>query len=139
VTKPGDAARRTSGLNDAVRDDSREDRARRLRRDAAAHRRFAAAVKKRDGYRCQRCGATERLIAHHVKPLQEGGTHHVANGITLCVDCHAPEHTSYELKLVRGDGSPTRRVLMEAIDELEEFGGLTAEEAQRARDRLRRY
>src|SRR5215216_8097836 len=50
-------------------------RAKRFRRDAAAHRRFAKAVKERDGYRCQECGSTERLIAHHVIPLQEGGTH----------------------------------------------------------------
>jgi 5-methylcytosine-specific restriction enzyme A len=124
---------------DARVEERREDRARRLRRHAAAHRRFAKAVKERDGYRCQRCDGTERLVAHHVKPLQEGGTHHVDNGITLCAACHAPEHQSYEFKLVRGDGSPTRRVLMEAIDELEKYGALTAKEAQLARERLRRY
>ena len=73
-----------------------------------------------------------------MKPLQEGGTHDPANGITLCASCHAPEHTSYAFKLVRADGSPTRRVLMEAIAELEEYGGLTSEEAARARARLQR-
>jgi len=114
-------------------------RAKRFRRDAAAHRRFAKAVKERDGYRCQECGSTERLIAHHVIPLQEGGTHDPSNGITLCATCHAPRHATYRFKLARGDGSPTRRVLMEAIDELEEYGALTAEEAAAARERLRRY
>ena len=110
-----------------------------LRRDAAAHRRFAKKVKERDSYQCRSCGSTENLVAHHVRPLQEGGDHHPDNGITLCSKCHAPEHTSYEFKIVRSDGAPTRRVLMEAIDELEEYGGLTAEEAAKARERLRRY
>jgi hypothetical protein len=122
----------------AMADETPVERAKRLRRDAAAHRRFSQAVKKRDGYRCRRCGSTERLVAHHVKPLQEGGTHDPSNGITLCAECHRPEHTTYEFKLVRSDGSPTRRVLMEATDELEEYGGLTAEEAAAARERLRR-
>lgn len=120
-------------------DETPDERRRRLRRDAAAHRRFAKAVKERDGHRCQRCGTTERLVAHHLRPLQEGGTHDPSNGIALCAACHAPKHTSYEYKLVRGDGSPTRRVLMEAIAELEEYGALNAEEAAGARERLRKY
>jgi 5-methylcytosine-specific restriction endonuclease McrA len=122
-----------------MQDETAAERAKRLRRDAAAHRRFAKAVKERDGYRCRRCGTADALVAHHVKPLQEGGTHDPSNGITLCAACHAPEHTSYEFKLVRGDGSPTRRVLLEAVDELEQYGGLTPDEAAAARARLRRY
>jgi predicted restriction endonuclease len=53
-------------------------------RDMAAHKRFARAVKKRDGYRCRVCGATEHLIAHHNRPLHAGGTDEPSNGITLC-------------------------------------------------------
>jgi len=120
-------------------DETPAERVKRFRRDSAAHRRFAKAVKERDGYQCRRCGGTAGLVAHHVKPLQEGGTYDPSNGITLCAGCHASEHDSYDSKLVRGDGSPTRRVLMEAIEELEEFGGLTADEAAAARERLRRY
>lgn len=44
-----------------------------------------------------------------------------------------------EGRLSRRTIQKTRRVLMEAIDELEEHGGLTSDEAQRARDRLRKY
>src|SRR5215210_1181732 len=37
----------------------------------------------------------------------------------------AQHQETCEFKLVRGDGSPTRRVLRESIGELEEYGGLT--------------
>jgi hypothetical protein len=52
-------------------------------RDTAAHNRFARAVKKRDGYACRRCGATEDLKAHHVRPGYDVGA-----GITVCGACH---------------------------------------------------
>lgn len=57
-------------------------------RDNTAHVRWARAVKKRDGYVCQVCGATDRLQAHHRIPLRDGGTHTLNNGITLCATHH---------------------------------------------------
>lgn len=53
------------------------------RRDLAAHQRWARAIKRRDDYRCQRCGSTSRPEAHHL----HGITHDA--GVTLCHDCHA--------------------------------------------------
>lgn len=53
-------------------------------RDLAEHQRFARAVKKRDGYRCTRCGSTHHIVAHHRTPLSQGGTNDPANGETLC-------------------------------------------------------
>lgn len=59
---------------------------------------FPAFVKeeifKRDKYKCQICGRTHDLQAHHEFP---GSTHHmlskdVKNGITLCKECHIKVH-----------------------------------------------
>lgn len=49
------------------------------------------AIQKRDGYRCQMpgCAGTERLEANHILPIKFGGSHDLANGITLCHSCHA--------------------------------------------------
>lgn len=49
---------------------------------------------KRDKYKCQICGETHRLQAHHIYP---GSTHpilsnDVNNGITLCKKCHKKVH-----------------------------------------------
>jgi hypothetical protein len=50
-------------------------------------------VLERDGYACQRCGATDRsLHVHHVTPISEGGSHDLTNLETLCERCHADEH-----------------------------------------------
>lgn len=58
----------------------------------AAHRRWAAEVKKRARYRCQGpgCGATGvRLIADHVVERRDGGADlDPANGEALCDRCH---------------------------------------------------
>lgn len=51
-------------------------------------------ILKRDNYKCQICGGTRRLQAHHIYP---GSTHpmlsnDVNNGITLCKKCHKKVH-----------------------------------------------
>jgi hypothetical protein len=55
-------------------------------RDPAAHARFARAVKAYAGNRCQLCGATTRLAAHH----RNGDVtdNRTENGLLVCVDCH---------------------------------------------------
>jgi hypothetical protein len=52
-------------------------------RDLVAHNRWARAVKKRDGYRCQGPGP-------HGGPLHAHHTHgiHDERGVTLCAKCH---------------------------------------------------
>jgi 5-methylcytosine-specific restriction endonuclease McrA len=55
-----------------------------------AYDEWREAVFKRDGYKCQKCGSSEKLQAHHVKPFINN-PHLVVvldNGITLCEDCH---------------------------------------------------
>lgn len=52
-------------------------------------------VKKRDGYGCVKCGATDRLQVDHIVPLILGGDNDLNNLQTLCTDCHATK-TSLE-------------------------------------------
>jgi 5-methylcytosine-specific restriction endonuclease McrA len=61
----------------------------------AAHRRWSAAVKRRDGSRCQGCDATGvRLEAHHLTPWRERPelVFDIDNGLTLCSACHHAAH-----------------------------------------------
>jgi hypothetical protein len=60
-------------------------------RDMAAHDRFQRAVKKRDHRTCQAQGCTtphDRIAAHHIRSLHEGGSDDPSNGITLCYTHH---------------------------------------------------
>jgi 5-methylcytosine-specific restriction endonuclease McrA len=55
---------------------------------SAAYQRARARVIERDGA-CVRCGATERLSAHHVVPAVEcEDPTDEANMLTLCLRCH---------------------------------------------------
>jgi 5-methylcytosine-specific restriction endonuclease McrA len=45
-------------------------------------------VLERDGYRCTRCGATERLEVHHRVAAADQGLTTMENCITLCANCH---------------------------------------------------
>ena len=50
-------------------------------------------VLERDGRRCLRCGATERLHLDHVIPWSQGGADHVDNLQTLCEACNGLKRT----------------------------------------------
>ena len=54
-------------------------------------RRLRAAALRRDGGRCQRCGA-EAVEVHHVVPMSAGGADTLDNVLSLCEPCHAREH-----------------------------------------------
>ena len=54
---------------------------------------WAKSVKNRDGNKCAKCGGTEKLHAHHVRPVARGGKNTLENGITLCRQCHTAEHS----------------------------------------------
>ena len=78
-------------------------------------------VLKRDNYTCQKCGRTDELIAHHLKPRRQYPdlVLEVSNGTTLCAECHKKESvrhrgrgpTSGEVK-VRVE-RPTRQRLLQ--------------------------
>lgn len=51
------------------------------------------AAKKRDGYKCVKCGKTERLEVNHIVPClgkhnEVGCWHHQSNLETVCSECH---------------------------------------------------
>ncbi len=57
-------------------------------------RAWAQEVKRRAGYKCQKCAATKRLCAHHITdywqaPELRGD---LTNGECLCLSCHNKEH-----------------------------------------------
>jgi 5-methylcytosine-specific restriction endonuclease McrA len=56
-------------------------------RDHKLHKRFARAVVKRDK-KCQLCGTTENLTAHHTVPLDADNAYSTSAGVTVCRDCH---------------------------------------------------
>lgn len=52
------------------------------------------AVLERDNDQCVRCGATENLHLHHIRPAAGGGPNTSENLATLCQSCHAAAHGS---------------------------------------------
>ena len=63
-------------------------------RRSYAAKQWRNAVRERDNYTCQKCGATERIHAHHIKAWKDYPRlrYDVNNGISLCVKCHQKEH-----------------------------------------------
>ena len=49
-------------------------------------------VLKRDGWRCQDCGAMKDLQVHHIRPRSQLGGDVMPNLITLCASCHGKRH-----------------------------------------------
>jgi len=68
----------------------------------------------RDGHKCQRCGSSKRLTAHHKIPRTESGADALDNLKTVCDACHIKEHSDYN-KSKRGKYNPTD-------DELKDMG-----------------
>lgn len=59
------------------------------------HDAWRKAVLARDGGRCVQCGSTHRLQADHIQPVSKFPEllRAVANGRTLCFDCHKKTDT----------------------------------------------
>lgn len=62
---------------------------------------WGKAVKKRDGYKCTRCGTKDKLHAHHIIPKSVDPTKilDIDNGKTLCKECHVLTHREMKLSL----------------------------------------
>ena len=50
-------------------------------------------ILKRDGWRCQNCGASQNLEVHHQQFRSHSGDDAEQNLITLCNDCHEFIHS----------------------------------------------
>ena len=66
-------------------------------RDSSKSKQWRLAVYKKDDYKCQKCGCTEKLNAHHIYAWAhyEELRYDINNGITLCEDCHKNIHKIY--------------------------------------------
>jgi ATP-dependent DNA helicase RecQ len=63
-----------------------------LRLDPASYESLRQQILRRDGWRCQSCGAMSNLEVHHRKFRSHSGSDSEDNLITLCATCHANEH-----------------------------------------------
>jgi 5-methylcytosine-specific restriction endonuclease McrA len=64
----------------------------RLRLDPESYERLREQVLRRDGWRCQSCGAMSSLEVHHNEFRSHGGSDSEENLITLCGGCHSLTH-----------------------------------------------
>ena len=65
----------------------------RLRLDPESYEALRQQVLRRDGWRCQSCGAMSNLEVHHKQFRSHSGHDSEENLITLCVSCHEETHS----------------------------------------------
>jgi len=63
-----------------------------LRLDPVAYETLRQLVLRRDGWRCQSCGAMANLEVHHQQFRSHAGDDSEDNLITLCTACHSQTH-----------------------------------------------
>ena len=68
----------------------------RLRLEPEAYENLRQQVLRRDGWRCQSCGAMSNLEVHHQEFRSRGGPDAELNLITLCGCCHRLVHNRQE-------------------------------------------
>lgn len=64
-----------------------------LRIDPAAYESLRQQILRRDGWRCQACGAMANLEVHHLQFRSHSGDDSEENLITLCAACHSAIHS----------------------------------------------
>jgi 5-methylcytosine-specific restriction endonuclease McrA len=64
----------------------------RLRLDSELYEQLRNEVLRRDGWRCQSCGAMSNLEVHHKEFRSQSGDDSEQNLITLCTVCHVVLH-----------------------------------------------
>jgi len=64
----------------------------RVRLDPVAYEELRQQVLRRDGWRCQGCGAMANVEVHHKEFRSHSGDDSELNLITLCTVCHARIH-----------------------------------------------
>jgi len=63
-------------------------------RKSPKYQQFRKDVLQRDNYSCVDCDTSDNLHVHHITPISEDESQatDVANGVTVCVPCHADRH-----------------------------------------------
>jgi 5-methylcytosine-specific restriction endonuclease McrA len=64
----------------------------RSRLDPASYEELRQQVLRRDGWRCQLCGALSNLEVHHKEFRSQSGGDSEENLMTLCAECHGRIH-----------------------------------------------
>jgi 5-methylcytosine-specific restriction endonuclease McrA len=64
----------------------------RSRLDPSSYEELRQQILRRDGWRCQLCGALSNLEVHHKEFRSQSGDDSEENLITLCAECHALIH-----------------------------------------------
>ncbi|SPF44442.1 hypothetical protein SBA1_530078 [Candidatus Sulfotelmatobacter kueseliae] len=64
----------------------------RLRLDPGSYETLRQQILRRDGWRCQACGAMANLEVHHKEFRSHAGNDSELNLITLCTACHTQTH-----------------------------------------------
>jgi len=64
----------------------------RLKLDPLSYGKLRQQILRRDGWRCQLCGAMSNLEVHHQQFRSHSGHDSEENLITLCASCHAIAH-----------------------------------------------
>lgn len=70
-------------------------KAARVRLDSIAYENLRQQVLRRDGWRCQSCGAMSSLEVHHKQFRSHSGEDSELNLITLCTECHGEAHRGW--------------------------------------------
>jgi 5-methylcytosine-specific restriction endonuclease McrA len=63
-----------------------------VRLDPLSYESLRQQILRRDGWRCQSCGAMTNLEVHHREFRSHSGADSQQNLITLCAACHATVH-----------------------------------------------
>jgi len=63
-----------------------------LRLDPLSYESLRQQILRRDGWRCESCGAMSNLEVHHQKFRSQSGEDSELNLITLCTECHGQTH-----------------------------------------------
>jgi ATP-dependent DNA helicase RecQ len=69
----------------------------RIRLDRISYENLRQQVLRRDGWRCQSCGAMSNLEVHHQQFRGHAGEDSEQNLITLCSECHSAIHCGHLL------------------------------------------
>jgi len=67
-----------------------------VRLDPESYEQLRQKVLRRDGWRCQTCGAMSNLEVHHQNFRSHSGENSEQNLVTLCAGCHAAVHLNVQ-------------------------------------------
>jgi len=71
-----------------------------LRLDPLSYDGLRRQILRRDGWRCQSCGAMSNLEVHHREFRSQGGDDSEKNLIALCSECHRTLHMAANHRLM---------------------------------------